>query len=173
MIKCHLREGLLPYTHIDWSLHLQIFNAVIAPLSTADNKLMFNRSQILGSRILFFGQWAGLDSFCFNSYSKWTLTPGWIPTWTYFPAFPSPGWRCYPCFLRPSCGRKWLKGESESGSHLKQLGSFSLTVGNHGANRRGSTFLASCNSQVFIFSNQQLLLVRPVWRKYSKICVLI
>ena len=41
--------------------------------------------------------------------------------------------------------------ESESGSHLKQLGSFSVTVGNQGANRRGSTFLASCTNQVLKF----------------------
>ena len=37
------RPMLLPYTDIHWPLHLQILNAVIAPLSTADN----NQNKIL------------------------------------------------------------------------------------------------------------------------------
>ena len=105
MIKCHLREGLLPYTHINWSLHFQIFNAVIAPLSTADNKLMFNRSQILGSRILFFGQWAGLDSFCFNSYSEWMNS-----YLNIFPCFSISRLEMLPMLLEAKLWKKMVEG---------------------------------------------------------------
>ena len=147
-----MRGGWSPYTDINWSLHLQILNAVIAPLSTADDKLMYNRSQILGNGTLSVVYSGRLDRFCFNSYNKWTVT--WMNSYlNIFPCFSISRLEMLPLFLEPKlrekiAGKAWE--ESESVSNLKQLGSFSVTIGNQGANRRGSTFLASCTNNVFI-----------------------
>ena len=133
-----LEGGWLPDTDINRSLHLQILNAVIAPLGTADN----NRSQILRNETLFVIHFGGLDR---------TLTLM-NPYLNIFPCFSISRLELLPLFLEPKLRGKIagkVGNESESVSNLKQLGNFSVTIGNQGANRPGSTFLASCTNQVF------------------------
>ena len=100
-----------------------------------------------------------LDRFCINSYNKWIVT--WMNSYlNIFPCFSISRLEMLPLFLEPKlrekvAGRVWE--ESESVRNLKQLGSFSVTIGNQGANKRGSTFLASCTnnflSAYFSFSS--------------------